>query len=213
MTKVGKIIRQLRENKGWSQSRLARLSDVSNSYMNCIEMENEVADNIGLSTLERIANALGATLNDLFALAQVEGAERPQNKHVPILGFVNSSKQKRVIEWDRENNPVSYPIGEVRHTENYPDPHSYALIVKDDSMDPIKHEWIVIASPARPVQNNDLVVVEISGKMFLKKLQIKENMYMFYSTKNTQDPIFLSKKEIKILHKVCAVFCPELAAQ
>lgn len=60
---IGKRVRETRKQQKISQERLAELTDVSVSYISHIETARKKAS---LSTLIRIANALGITVDELL---------------------------------------------------------------------------------------------------------------------------------------------------
>lgn len=64
---VGKVIRQMREERGWSQAKLGVLSGTGPSGISQIETGRR---NPSAATLERIAKALGVEVRDLFPLGQ-----------------------------------------------------------------------------------------------------------------------------------------------
>lgn len=61
--RVRKKIRLLRTEKGLSQEKLAFLADVHRAYIGQIERGEK---KIGLTNLEKIANALGVSIKDLL---------------------------------------------------------------------------------------------------------------------------------------------------
>lgn len=60
---VGFNIRRIREEKGFSQEKLAALADLHRAYIGQIERGEK---NIGLKNLEKIAKALGVHTKDLL---------------------------------------------------------------------------------------------------------------------------------------------------
>lgn len=64
---VTDALRRERGSKGWSQSELARRSNVSRSHLNELEMELR---NANLETLEKLCKALQMRLSGLFAEAE-----------------------------------------------------------------------------------------------------------------------------------------------
>jgi len=62
-SKVGKRIREIREKIDMSQKGLAYSSDLDRSYIASVESGQR---NISIVNLEKIANALGVTLSELF---------------------------------------------------------------------------------------------------------------------------------------------------
>ena len=62
-SKVGKRIREIREQINMSQKDLAYSSDLDRSYIASVESGQR---NISIVNLEKIANSLGVTLSELF---------------------------------------------------------------------------------------------------------------------------------------------------
>lgn len=60
---VGFRIREVRQERGLSQEKLAALADLHRAYIGQIERGEK---NIGLKNLEKIAKALGVNVKDLF---------------------------------------------------------------------------------------------------------------------------------------------------
>lgn len=64
MSNIQKTLRRLREEKGLSQEKLARLADVANNTI--IKIEVGKNQNPTLDTLKKIANALEVSVDDLI---------------------------------------------------------------------------------------------------------------------------------------------------
>ena len=62
--KLAKMVKQLREQKGWSQERLARIADISNNTITNIEVGNQL--NPTIETLKKIVKALEVDVKDLM---------------------------------------------------------------------------------------------------------------------------------------------------
>lgn len=60
--KVGTTIRRYRKEKGWTQEKLAFVSDLHRAYIGHIERGEK---NIGLENLEKIAKALKTSVKNL----------------------------------------------------------------------------------------------------------------------------------------------------
>ncbi len=63
MSNITKTLRKLREAKGLSQEKLARLADVANNTI--IKIESGKNQNPTLKTLQKIAKVLDITIDDL----------------------------------------------------------------------------------------------------------------------------------------------------
>ena len=60
---VGQRIREIRKEKGYSQEELASRADLDRTYMTSVECGRR---NISIVNLNKIAKALGVTLEELF---------------------------------------------------------------------------------------------------------------------------------------------------
>lgn len=65
MSNISKTLRKLREQKGLTQEKLARLADVSNNTV--IKIEAGKNENPTLDTLKKLAKALDISVDDLIA--------------------------------------------------------------------------------------------------------------------------------------------------
>ncbi|MDP2676086.1 MAG: helix-turn-helix transcriptional regulator [bacterium] len=64
MSNITKTLRKLREAKGLSQEKLARLADVANNTI--IKIEAGKNQNPTLETLKKVSQALGVSVDDLI---------------------------------------------------------------------------------------------------------------------------------------------------
>lgn len=70
---LGKMIRRLREKKGWSTQRLAEKANISGSYLNRIEVGERKRPT--LIVLEDLANALEINITELLQLTHMDDKE------------------------------------------------------------------------------------------------------------------------------------------
>lgn len=61
---IAKNLKKLRDNKGYSLEKVARLADLSLNTI--VKIENGVNKNPTIETLIKIANAFGASVDDLI---------------------------------------------------------------------------------------------------------------------------------------------------
>lgn len=61
---IGKRIQEVRKQQAMTQAELAALTDISDSYISCIETAKKQAS---LESLIRISNALGITVDELLS--------------------------------------------------------------------------------------------------------------------------------------------------
>lgn len=70
--KIGELVKSYREKNNISQRQFARMCGVSNGYVSMLEEGRNPRTNEpivpSLSTLQKISNAIGLTINDLFEM-------------------------------------------------------------------------------------------------------------------------------------------------
>ena len=64
---VGERIRNLRKERGWSQEELGEKADLHHTYVGAVERGEK---NASIDTLDKIADALGIEMVDLFTLTK-----------------------------------------------------------------------------------------------------------------------------------------------
>ena len=64
---VGERIRNLRKERGWSQEKLGEKADLHHTYVGAVERGEK---NASIDTLDKIADALGNEMVDLFTLTK-----------------------------------------------------------------------------------------------------------------------------------------------
>ena len=64
MSTIGKDIKQYRQDKGLSQDKLSKLADLSLNTV--VKIELDESPNPTIETIQKIAKALGVSVDDLF---------------------------------------------------------------------------------------------------------------------------------------------------
>lgn len=99
--KLGEVVRQLRESLGLSQDSLAQ--KVGASQANISKIETNRAKNYASGLLQRLADALGIQLYELFALAQgvhledQQALTQTEAKLLAAFRELSADQQKTVI--------------------------------------------------------------------------------------------------------------------
>ncbi len=75
---VGKNIRKYRKQKGWTQRKLAELSNYSEGFIG--DIENETFKTFSLNTLYHISKVLDVHIKDLFDDLETITQDKTQNK-------------------------------------------------------------------------------------------------------------------------------------
>ncbi len=99
MTHVGKEIRRLREEKGWSQAKLGVESGLGPSGISQIETGRR---NPSAASLQRIAEALGLEVRDLFPLGQAPLLELDGEWRAPVLRGQIELVNHLATRWDEQ---------------------------------------------------------------------------------------------------------------
>jgi transcriptional regulator with XRE-family HTH domain len=76
---LGRRIRELRSEHGWSQEQSAEFCGLHGTYLGHVERGEK---NVSLSTVLRVANALGVRISSLFGQSQA-GSSRLELRHLP----------------------------------------------------------------------------------------------------------------------------------
>lgn len=98
---VGNRIKELRQNKKWTQEQLAEYADLHVTYIVALEKGRK---NASLDVLYRISNAFEMPLSDFFDIPQVEVSpirtleERQREERIEVLVREFSQKLIREIE-------------------------------------------------------------------------------------------------------------------
>ncbi|MBF0103925.1 MAG: LexA family transcriptional regulator [Deltaproteobacteria bacterium] len=208
MIKLGKIIREIRRRKGLSQGDLARNAAISLSYMNCIEQDNDIADNVGMATMERVAEALGTDLSFLFAMAAQEGEKPGAVTGVPVIGLVNTKRLHGPLKFDKAGLFKGKPLDYLSNTSRPDDPCCYAVVVKDRAMDPIGEGWRLVVTPSTPVDNHDLVVADTGKTLIFRRVQFDNNIIVLTALNTAFGAQVFNKKSLFFLHKVWSLMAP-----
>jgi transcriptional regulator with XRE-family HTH domain len=87
---LGRRIRELRSKHGWTQEQFAEFCGLHRTYMGHVERGEK---NVSLSTVLRVANALGVRISALFGRSQDASAKAgPEHLRPPMTGSQAGSK-------------------------------------------------------------------------------------------------------------------------
>ena len=98
---VGENIKKIRNEKKLTQKELARLLNVSEAMISQYESKNS---NLRLSTIQKIAAALGVKLEDLIGLETFDTPEDFEKKKKELLDSMNKNSETLTIVHTVSNN-------------------------------------------------------------------------------------------------------------
>lgn len=171
MTRVGDRIKELREQKGWSQGQLAKYSGIPRPTISQIEKKSDPRS----ETLNRIAIALNTTAEELLGnITDIK--ENPdqlweklrayQPVSVPIKGIIPAGTPTAIEESDL--GYVYVPRDLLRGKKDV-----YALEVSGESLkgDGIYPGDYAVVDPYAPVVNGKIYVVRIEHEVVARHIE------------------------------------------
>lgn len=102
---LGKNIKEYRIKKGWSLKKLTEIAEVG--YATIYDLENGKKQNINSTTLEKVANALEVSTNELLGIAVIEYTVDDISDTIDVIfesdelemdGIKLTSKEKEVLK-------------------------------------------------------------------------------------------------------------------
>lgn len=197
MLSTGQKIKQLRNQKGITQTELGKILGVEKSTISLYENNNSSPN---YETLKTIAQYFNVTTDYLLgneetntpnASTQEEASEYIK---IPVLGLVKAGLPSDAIEeiLDWEEIPKDW----LRGGKEY-----FALEISGDSMTPRMEEGdVIIVQKQQWCNNGDIMVVRVNGdEATVKKVLLQENGILLVATNPEYPPIFYSKKDIREL--------------
>ena len=206
MENIGKTIRLIRKKKKVSQEDLVKKLGITVQTLSKIENDK---GKVHTDLLEKVCHILGVELVDFFGMTTGVETTKTTVRPVPIYGYVNDLSRKSSISWSSEDLPEAEPIGVLNISTQSSDKKAYAMIVSDNTMDPVETGWVIVVSPVAEILNRDFVMVELQGEILLRRITINDNdTFTLHVAKSFQRPITFTRKEITIMHKVLAFISP-----
>jgi len=183
---LGKKLKQLRIEKGWTQNELAKRSGLARGYL--AQLEGDVVANPSAETFLKLARAFNIPPEELYeAAGYIKDARRPyQHKETP----------EEILDRLRLDMPLTVPIYEEfrLHAGKPVEPKEYVAMVKDRAMvrnlegyiahgkclEPeISEGNIIIIDRDGQIDNGDIVVALFNDELHIGRLRkIAEELYL-----------------------------------
>lgn len=157
-----KQFKNLRLSNGWTQNQMAQKLGVSQSLINLLESGKR---NFTQSLLDTILERLNITLYEFMF---EDNMETPTNAVGEIRETSYMIQTVPLIEWDQigtfmQDGQKSFYSFNTVHTPKSASNMSFALTVKDDTMQPrFMQDDKIIVDPARQPENNDACIIRIN---------------------------------------------------
>lgn len=179
------IIRELRKQKGLSQSELAVLCSVHQTAVSQWEKGRTSPDSESLKTL---ASVLGVSVGHLIGGEDIGG-----NVLIPVLGYVRAGIPMEAVEDILDYEEIS---ADMASRGEY-----FGLKIKGDSMYPLFQSGDTVIVRRQPdAESGEIAVVLVNGNdATVKKLIKKDTSIVLVSENSAYEPMIFSKDEIENL--------------
>lgn len=179
------IIRELRKQKGLSQSELAALCNVHQTAVSQWENGRTSPDSDSLLIL---AGVLGVSVGTLIGGEDIGGAVL-----VPVLGYVRAGIPMEAVEDILDYEEIS---ADMASRGEY-----FGLKIKGDSMLPLFQAGDTVIVRRQPdAESGEIAVVLVNGNdATVKKLIKKDTSILLVSENSAYEPMMFTKDEIENL--------------
>lgn len=179
------IIRELRKQKGLSQSELAALCNVHQTAVSQWENGRTSPDSDSLLIL---AGVLGVSVGTLIGGEDIGGAVL-----VPVLGYVRAGIPMEAVEDILDYEEIS---ADMASRGEY-----FGLKIKGDSMLPLFQAGDTVIVRRQPdAESGEIAVVLVNGNdATVKKIIKKDTSILLVSENSSYEPMMFTKDEIENL--------------
>lgn len=179
------IIRELRKQKGLSQSELAVLCNVHQTAVSQWENGRTSPDN---DSLRILAGVLGVSVGALIGGEDIGGTVL-----VPVLGYVRAGIPMEAVEDILDYEEIS---ADMASRGEY-----FGLKIKGDSMFPLFQAGDTVIVRRQPdADSGEIAVVLVNGNdATVKKLIKKDTSILLVSENSAYEPMMFTKSEVESL--------------
>lgn len=206
---IGERIRKLREEKGFSQSAVARRADISNDYMH--KIESGKVTNVGIEIIDAIAKALevdpslilyGKSLPSLKKEEVLSDNFSHEFIEIPLLKGSNSVSdfEQSFENWDGETFAI--PKGMFKGQK------LVAWKIKGKSMEPVYKEGdhLIVSKDFDYVDEIDVISKRNGTEVTVKKLKIFKDGTIELRPYDPEYPTIQVKTYDEIIGKVVGFY-------
>ena len=195
---IGRNIKRLRKQAGYSQESLARLLGVTQGAVSQWEKDRTIPDTPFLMEMAKIFNVPLDEFRNETPFRDLD-AVNIRRAVLPVLGSISCGKQ---VEPDiNSGESIDLPEGVTA---------DFALICKGDSMEPTFMDGDFVLIRQQPdVENGQIAAVNISGETTLKHVYHQRDGILLVADNPKYAPIFapFSEDEPIIIHGLVTGFC------
>lgn len=189
---LGRVIKELRIKRGLTQTQMGERLGVASGNVSRYESGVNAPE---FDRLGDLAEILGVTVSDLFAMAQNGNTDDgPELKgEVPLISWIQAGNWQGVVD---NLHPGD---GERIKTTYRARTHTYALRVRGDSMEPrFPDGATIIVEPEEEAFNGAFVIVRQNGDEATFKQLMIDGSQRFLKPLNPRYPILAMKDDAVI---------------
>lgn len=188
------VLKQLRENAGYSQASFAKAFGSKQSTVAKWETGDREPD---FSTTQRIADFFNVSVDYLLGRdepsPEIPAPSVPGSKWIPVLGYVRAGIPTEAVEEILDYEEISPQMAQSGE--------HFALKIKGDSMEPrIKDGDVVIVRKQDYADSGDIAVAIVNGDdATVKRIKKRPEGLMLIPNNPAYEPMFYSNEEIQSL--------------
>lgn len=188
---IGIRIANLRQSRGISQGKLARMLGWSPSNLARIEKGRS---NPSLKTVEEIAETLEIPISFILD-------EKPMPDQISVIAFASAGE---AVSFTDQNYPQSGGMYFIDRPPLFTDPNGFGIEVSGDSMVP-KYEdgqVVLVDTRKRPLSGDFAVIGLMNGDKFVKRYREAQGVVILESLNPLYPPIVVQKGDVRFAYKI-----------
>ena len=208
---IASRIRQLRNQKGLDQAKLAAKLDVATRTLQRWEKGEQVPDSNDVLRLAKVTGVsphwlltgdgsmMGAEYGEGKILPMQTGRYRKVNLiSLPLLASVPGGAPSLMFHPDHVEKYIT--------VDDVHDSGAFALEVKGNSMAPrIEDGDIIVVSPKLEAHSGDICVVRVSDEDTVKRVKIEDHLVYLIPLNPEYEPMMVKKRDVTFMGKVVKV--------
>lgn len=188
---IGAKIANLRQSRGISQGKLARMLGWDPSNLARIEKERV---NPSLKTIEDIAEKLEVPVSFILD-------EKPMPDQISVIAFASAGE---AVSFTDQNYPQGGGMYYIDRPPLFTDPNGFGIEVSGDSMVP-KYEngqVVLVDTRKKPLSGDFAVIGLASGEKYVKRYREAQGVVILESVNPLYPPVVVQREDVRFAYKI-----------